>query len=704
MRFDRKRFRHIRLNNDVEIQGEYSGNGIVIMALIAAAISSGVAVGIAKSQWAQFSALASSHKSSKANQMALNEADILRATGYTSLDNRATVGKVAVEGTDLYKEVTIGPAEVDDDGQEFRTCSVSIYGVDSDEALPMVTYNVVRAKTGTLMYDLQYSADYDSEGLNDRALTEYASKRLFIKHRPDVAVGSETQPVYVDSDGNVQSIKYSFDLENKNNDAQYVLVKNGNKVEIRDASTFGCVIGSCSTAASSGAKVVSVDSLFVLRPGVMVGVTFANAPTAYGTLNVNNTGAKPIRILDSLNYSSEGSVSANGSVVPKGRTDSDSSKTSTVTTGSNFTDNTGTKTDKTYNFHSGFTFTTYFTTTTFRTDTFHNFSHFYDLTGSLNLSGSGSLSSSVTNSGYAFALFIYDGRYWNLVGNAFGRTIVNSLSGSMNLDGSVGTSYSSHFTGDTTDKIKVGTGTGSKISSKFYGDYGDFSDCGCGSCFAKGSMVLCVDSENNYYEMPIEKIKIGQKIVGANGRINVVKALYNPDYGLKLGNRKLMSVEYNGRRALFSDEHEFYIKRGDKQFWATHCRESLEEENHVCPENGRAYIDNKYEEVCKLQGVDYWSDLPKNRTTEFDPLLFEINETAEEYYMYDGQFHNCKAKVVIEKGEDVDYPLYHILVDGNCSYFVDGFLVCCREFAADVDWFTYVGNNRLVEIDGQKCV
>lgn len=696
MQFDRKRFRHINDRKD-------SGNGVVILAVVAAAISGGIALGIARTQQAQFAALAAAQKASRANQIALNEADILRATGYASLDNYATGNKVAVKGTDLYKEVIIEPAETDEDGQEFRRCDIKVYSDNTSEAIPMASYSVVRAKSGTLMYDLQYDADYDSEGFNDRAMTERSAKQLFVKHKPDTAVGSENQPIYVDAEGNAHAMKYTFDLENVNNDGEYVLVKKGNKVEIRDASTLGCVIGSCSTASAAGAKVVSVNTSFSLKPGALVGVTFANAPTVYASLNVNNTGARPIRILDSLDYSSSGSVTGKGSITPNGRTDADSTERTEVESGSNFTDNTGTKTDRVYNFHRGFTFTTYFTTTTFRTDTFHNFNSFYDLTGSVSLSGSGSLSSNVVNSGYAFALFVYDGVYWNLVGNAFGRTIVNSLSGSVDLNGSIGTAFNSHFTGDTTNKLVVGTGTGDKISSRFYGDYGDFSDCGCGSCFAKGSMILCVDASGNYFEMPIENIKIGQKIVGANGNINTVKALYNPDYGLRLGNRKLMKVEYNGRIALFSDEHEFYIKRGNKQFWATHCLESLEEENHICPENGRAYIDNKYEEICKLQGVDYWSALPKNRTSEFDPLLLVIDGTPEDYYMYDGKFHQCKAEVVINKGEDVNYPLYHILVDGNCSYFVDGFLVCCREFAADVDWFTYVNDKELVRVEDFRC-
>lgn len=694
MESKRKRFRHVNLY-------KRSGNGMVIMAVTAAAISSAVALGITKVQQAQFAGLAAAQKASRANQAALNEADILRATGYGSLDAQSTGGKVAVTGTDLYKQISIGPVETDANGQEFRKCDVSVFDSNAEGAVPLVSYSVTRARLGTLMYNLQYTADYDTEGNNDRAMTEWAAKQLFVKHQPGTAVGSENQPIYVDANGNAQALKYSFNLDDINNDATYVLVKNGNKVEVRDASTLGCVIGACSTAASTSSKVVSVSGGFTLRAGAMVGVKFANAPTAYGTLNVNNTGAKPIRILDTLDYSSSGSVTSSGTVVPKGRTDEDFTASKSVTYGANYTDNTGTRSDTSFTFYprEGFTTTVYFTTTTFRTDTFHNFSNFYELTGSLNLSGAGTLNSNVEKSGYAFALFVYDGTYWNLVGNAFGRSISNNLNGSVTLGGSVGTAFNSHFAGDTTNRVTVGTGIGGVKSSNFYGD---FSDCGCGSCFAKGSLILCADSDGRYYEMPIEKIKIGQKIVGANGQINVVKALYNPDFGLRLGQRKLMAVEYNGRRAMFSDEHEFYIKRGDKQFWATHSLESLAEENHIC-DNGRAYIDNKYEEICKLQGVDYWTELPVNHTEDFDSLLFVIDGTEEDYYMYDGQYHKCKAKTVIEKGADVNYPLYHILVDGNCSYFVDGFLVCCREFAAGVDWFTYVGNKELVKIENKKC-
>lgn len=699
MRYDRNRFRHVNMEKRV-------GNGLVIMAVTAAAISSAVALGITKTQQAQFAALNSASKAIKANQQALNAADILRATGYDSLGAQSAT-KEALSGG-LYKSVAIGEEKLDAQGQKYRECTVSIYDTNAAGAAPIAEYTVTRAKLGTLMYDLQYDAKYDTAGEKDRALTEWASKQLFVKHQPGQTVGSNVQPIYVDANGNAQALKYSFNLDTVNNSADYILVKNGNSVEVRDVSTLGCVIASCSTAASNGAKVATTAKTFKLQEGAMVGVTFTNPSTAYTTLNVNNTGAKPIRILDSLSVSSSGTITGSGSASASGRTDADAGSSSNRTVvGSNYTDNTGTVyRPKSEAGTKGFFNTTYFTTTTFRTDTYANFSHFYDLTGSVSLSGSGKLTTDTTTSGYAFALFVYDGTYWNLVGNAYGRTIGNTLSGSIQQGGSISTTFASHFAGNTTKRETVsGPGNlGSKKSNdSWYGDYGDYydyydyRDCGCGSCFAKGSMVLCVDDKGRYFEMPIEEIKIGQKIVGANGVINTVKALYNPEYGLKLGNRKLMSVEFNGRRAVFSDEHEFYIKRGDKTFWATHCPESLEEENHVC-ENGRAFIDNKYEEICKLQGVDYWTALPKNRTTEFDPLLFVIDGTEEEYYMYDGKYHTCKAEVVLEKGADINYPLYHILVDGNCSYFVNGFLVCCREFAADVDWFTYVEEKELVAV------
>lgn len=64
---------------------------------------------------------------------------------------------------------------------------------------------------------------------------------------------------------------------------------------IKNVISVKTQIGSCSTAAGTAAKVVSVESGFKLLKGVRIGVKFTNSNTASNvTLNVNNTGAKSI--------------------------------------------------------------------------------------------------------------------------------------------------------------------------------------------------------------------------------------------------------------------------------------------------------------------------------------------------------------------------------------------------------------------------
>jgi hypothetical protein len=66
-------------------------------------------------------------------------------------------------------------------------------------------------------------------------------------------------------------------------------------VKKTEINPIGCYYGTCSTAAATAAKTVSVGSTFTLTPGVQVTVTFTNGNTSStNTLNVNSEGAKNI--------------------------------------------------------------------------------------------------------------------------------------------------------------------------------------------------------------------------------------------------------------------------------------------------------------------------------------------------------------------------------------------------------------------------
>lgn len=389
----------------------------------------------------------------------------------------------------------------------------------------------------------------------------------------------------------------------------------------------GCQIGTCATAAATGAKVVTVSGNFVLKEGAMVGVKFTYPPTAFSTLNVNGTGAKTIRLLDTLNYSASGSAGASGNFVSGGSGD--------IWGGS------GSRSG-----HSRYN---------------------VSLKGTGTLTGSSSLSSSVTNSGYAFALFVYDGSVWNLVGNSFARGINTNLNGGYGVSGSV--------------------------SLSVYANYSNYSNrC---TCFGKDSLVLCVDKEGRYFEKPIQFMKQGDRVVGANGEINTVKAVDNPDFGLFLGDKRtLMQLECEGSVIQFTSEHEFYVRQKGITNWGTHDRSANEYEYVPSEDGSKSVLDAYYEKICKAQGIDYYKDIGISHYEDNIDEILDINESAE-YLRYDGKYHKVKVSVV--ESAKADCPLYHILMDGNHSYWVNGFLVSSCQYVPDIDWATYVKPIRLVK-------
>ena len=91
-------------------------------------------------------------------------------------------------------------------------------------------------------------------------------------------------------------------------EAGYQVLPNGNQVYYKDITarsskvdkqtTVDSFYGTCSTAAATAAKVITVvdtEDNFSLRPGVLVTIKFDNVNTANNpTFNVNDTGAKPV--------------------------------------------------------------------------------------------------------------------------------------------------------------------------------------------------------------------------------------------------------------------------------------------------------------------------------------------------------------------------------------------------------------------------
>ena len=82
-------------------------------------------------------------------------------------------------------------------------------------------------------------------------------------------------------------------------DISQIKLPNGNTYDLKDtvARVVKMYYGTCSTAADTAAKVVSVsaDQKFTLKVGALVMVKFSRSNKASNvTINVNNTGAKSI--------------------------------------------------------------------------------------------------------------------------------------------------------------------------------------------------------------------------------------------------------------------------------------------------------------------------------------------------------------------------------------------------------------------------
>lgn len=158
------------------------GNGMVVMAVTAAAISSAVALGIAKTQSAQFKAMDKAKDERFSSQYALDRADIIRSTRYSSLDD-ARLERQQIGTSNYYEEVTVESSG----GGDERLIRINVYkGATSSKPLNSLT--IKRTNPGSIQANL-----VDGPGMAiDAAMTQKAATDTFVM-RDDVYKKTETE-------------------------------------------------------------------------------------------------------------------------------------------------------------------------------------------------------------------------------------------------------------------------------------------------------------------------------------------------------------------------------------------------------------------------------------------------------------------------------------------------------------------------------
>jgi len=176
-------------------------------------------------------------------------------------------------------------------------------------------------------------------------------------------------------------------------------------------------------------------------------------------------------------------------------------------------------------------------------------------------------------------------------------------------------------------------------------DYFEIDSSGC-SCFTKNQKVLMAD--NTYKN--IEDIKVGDKVIGAYGFINIVQYLQKP----KRDNRVIWNVD----GLLMTSEHG--ILNGDKDGFM-----------YVSMEMGASEY-GTYEEAIDGNG---------NRVkVKFDGLTKTKRESLHVGSFVASQHGKREITTLHETDIDDEY-VYHILVDGDRTYCIEDTFV--SSFASD---------------------
>ncbi|MCM1197249.1 MAG: hypothetical protein NC310_09320 [Roseburia sp.] len=172
---------------------------------------------------------------------------------------------------------------------------------------------IARTENGSFIYDEDVYLDIQSGNLKAKTFNGYTLAKGCAK---DVVDATKATALSKDSEDLVTERKVFYALPNINNTHEYTSDTNiyapntgGTAGYILTANSptsapiwtspsdlvtkLGFGFGTCSTAAATVAKTVAISN-FALVSGSLVSIRFTNSVPANATLNINNTGAKPI--------------------------------------------------------------------------------------------------------------------------------------------------------------------------------------------------------------------------------------------------------------------------------------------------------------------------------------------------------------------------------------------------------------------------
>lgn len=174
----------------------HKGSAVILAAVMGAAITSIIALSVARMWNTSYNVLNTTSLRNQAMQYALNGADTVRATRYDDLQGSPLA---QVGSTRFYRSISV---ENDAEATDRKVATVKVFGNRNDD-IPLAEMVVKKSRVSEVLYD--------TIGTNtDGAMTQEASSRLFalvdnaVIHGKNTAVGNTTRPIYVDTKGNAK--------------------------------------------------------------------------------------------------------------------------------------------------------------------------------------------------------------------------------------------------------------------------------------------------------------------------------------------------------------------------------------------------------------------------------------------------------------------------------------------------------------------
>ena len=178
-----------------------------------------------------------------------------------------------------------------------------------------------------------------------------------------------------------------------------------------------------------------------------------------------------------------------------------------------------------------------------------------------------------------------------------------------------------------------------------------------GTCFAAGTMIICY-ADGKYFEKPIETIQQGDIVLGGDGMLNKVIAPHKT----KLGKTRCL-MTFKDHSLYFTGEHRMWVRDGNFEGFGVHNINDYIAEHNIFY-NGETINQREKRLTLAEYGIEY---VPKPIPDELPHPIC----AACEY----GTVHGWKTNKAIVAKIDEDMPLYSMILEGNETYFANGYLV-----------------------------